>query len=156
MVFQPMLELLGYLRAIGFKTFIASGGGVEFMRAFAEITYGVPPEQVIGSSGKLKFEMRNSGPVLIKLLEIDVVDDNVKKPAAFRNILAAARSRRSAIPTVTWRCCNGRPPERARASRCLSTTMMQLGNGPMIATRPSGSSTRHSMRPMQKAGRLSI
>jgi hypothetical protein len=84
MVFQPMLELLGYLGANGFKTFIASGGGVEFMRAFAEITYGVPPEHVIGSSGKLKFEMRNSGPVLIKLLEIDVVDDNVKKPAAIQ------------------------------------------------------------------------
>jgi haloacid dehalogenase-like hydrolase len=84
MVFQPMLELLGFLRANGFKTFIVSGGGVEFMRAFAEITYGVPPEQVIGSSGKLKFEMRDSGPVLIKLLQIDVVDDNVEKPAAIQ------------------------------------------------------------------------
>ena len=57
MVFQPMLEPLAYLRANGFKTFIVSGGGIEFMRAFAEVTYGVPPEQVIGSSGKLKFEM---------------------------------------------------------------------------------------------------
>jgi hypothetical protein len=84
MVFQPMLELLGYLRVNGFKTFIVSGGGVEFMRAFAEITYGVPPEQVIGSSGKLKFEMRDSGPVLIKLPQIEVVDDNVEKPAAIQ------------------------------------------------------------------------
>jgi phosphoglycolate phosphatase-like HAD superfamily hydrolase len=65
MVFQPMLELLTYLRANGFKTFIVSGGGIEFMRAFAEITYGVPPEQVIGSSGKLKFEMKNGKPVLL-------------------------------------------------------------------------------------------
>jgi phosphoglycolate phosphatase-like HAD superfamily hydrolase len=64
MVFHPMLELLAYLRANGFKTFIVSGGGVEFMRAFAEITYGVPPEHVIGSSGKLKFEMRDGEPVL--------------------------------------------------------------------------------------------
>ena len=84
MVFQPMLELLTYLRANGFKTFIVSGGGIEFMRAFAEKTYGVPPEQVIGSSGKLKFEMRNGEPVLIKLPELDFVNDNVGKPAAIQ------------------------------------------------------------------------
>jgi len=84
MVFHPMLELLAYLRANGFKTFIVSGGGVEFMRAFAEITYGVPPEHVIGSSGKLKFEMRDGEPVLVKLHEIDVVNDNVEKPAAIQ------------------------------------------------------------------------
>jgi phosphoserine phosphatase len=83
MVFQPMLELLAYLRANGFKTFIVSGGGVEFMRAFAEVTYGVPPEQVIGSSGKLKFEMRDDGPVLTKLGDF-FVDDNVEKPAAIQ------------------------------------------------------------------------
>jgi phosphoglycolate phosphatase-like HAD superfamily hydrolase len=84
MVFQPMLELLTYLRVNGFKTFIVSGGGNEFMRAFAEMTYGVPPEQVIGSSGKLKFEMRNGKPVLIKLPEIDFINDNVGKPAAIQ------------------------------------------------------------------------
>jgi len=84
MVFQPMLELLAYLRANGFKTFIVSGGGNEFMRAFAEITYGVPPEQVIGSSVKVKFEMRNGKPVLIKLPEIDFINDNVGKPAAIQ------------------------------------------------------------------------
>ena len=84
MVFQPMLELLTYLRANGFKTFIVSGGGTEFLRAFAEITYGVPPEQVIGSSGKLKFEIRNGKPVLIKLPEIDFIDDSVGKPAAIQ------------------------------------------------------------------------
>jgi hypothetical protein len=74
--------LLTYLRANGFKTFIVSGGGIEFMRAFAEITYGVPPEQVIGSSGKLKFEMHDGKPVLIKLPEMDFVNDNAGKPAA--------------------------------------------------------------------------
>jgi phosphoserine phosphatase len=84
MVFQPMIELLAYLRDNGFKTFIVSGGGIEFMRTFAEITYGVPPEQVIGSSGKLKYEMRDGEPVLTKLLEIDVYDDNVEKPAAIQ------------------------------------------------------------------------
>jgi phosphoglycolate phosphatase-like HAD superfamily hydrolase len=85
MVFQPMLELLTYLRANGFKTFIVSGGGIEFIRTFAEITYGVPPEQVIGSSGKLKFEMRDGEPVLTKLQEIAIIDDNVEKPAAIQN-----------------------------------------------------------------------
>jgi len=84
MVFQPMLELLTYLRTNGFKTFIVSGGGIEFMRGFAEMTYGVPPEQVIGSSGKLAFEMRDGNPVLTKLLEIDFVNDNAGKPAGIQ------------------------------------------------------------------------
>ena len=66
MVFQPMLELLAYLRANGFKTFIVSGGGVEFMRPWVEKVYGIPPEQVVGSSGVIKFEMRPAGPVLLK------------------------------------------------------------------------------------------
>jgi phosphoglycolate phosphatase-like HAD superfamily hydrolase len=85
MVFQPMLELLAYLRANGFKTFIVSGGGIEFMRAFAEIAYGVPPEQVIGSSGKLQFELRESRPVLLKLGEVAVIDDKSEKPAVIQN-----------------------------------------------------------------------
>jgi phosphoserine phosphatase len=87
MVFQPMLELLTYLRTKGFKTFIVSGGGIEFMRAFAEVTYGVPPEQVIGSSGKLKFEIRDGQPVLSKLPEIELVNDNVEKPAAIQKFI---------------------------------------------------------------------
>ena len=87
MVFQPMLELLAYLRANGFKTFIVSGGGIEFMQAFAEVTYGVPPEQVIGSSGKLKFEMRDGQPTLTKLPEIELVNDNVEKPAAIQKFI---------------------------------------------------------------------
>jgi phosphoglycolate phosphatase-like HAD superfamily hydrolase len=87
MVFQPMLELLTYLRANGFKTFIVSGGGIEFMRAFAEVTYGVPPEQVIGSSGRLKFEMRDGQPALRKLPEIELVNDNVEKPAAIQKFI---------------------------------------------------------------------
>jgi hypothetical protein len=84
MVYQPMLELLAYLRANGFKTFILSGGGVEFIRTFAEVTYGVPPEQVIGSSGKLKFDMRDGAPVLTKLPVLELVDDNIEKPAAIQ------------------------------------------------------------------------
>ena len=66
MVFQPMLELLEYLRANGFKTFIVSGGGVEFMRPWTERVYGIPPEQVVGSRAKVKYEVRNGTPVLVR------------------------------------------------------------------------------------------
>src|SRR6185369_11657793 len=80
MAYQPMLELLAYLRANGFKTFIVSGGGVEFIRAFAEKVYGIPPEQVVGSTGKEKLEMRDGKPVLTKLPEVMLVNDGPGKP----------------------------------------------------------------------------
>jgi phosphoglycolate phosphatase-like HAD superfamily hydrolase len=80
LVYQPMLELLDYLRANGFKTFIVSGGGVEFMRTFADKTYGIPPEQVIGSAGVTKFEMWDASPVLIKMPKVLFVDDGPGKP----------------------------------------------------------------------------
>jgi len=81
-IFQPMLELLAFLRANLFKTFIVSGGGVEFMRVFAERVYGIPPEQVIGSSIVTKFEMVDGVPVLTRLPELNFMDDNVGKPEA--------------------------------------------------------------------------
>jgi phosphoglycolate phosphatase-like HAD superfamily hydrolase len=87
MTFQPMLEVLAYLRANGFKTFIVSGGGVEFMRAFAEEAYGIPRDQVIGSQGKLKYELRDGVPVLVKLPEIQFVDDKEGKPAAIQTCI---------------------------------------------------------------------
>jgi hypothetical protein len=80
MVYQPMLELLAYLRANGFKTFIVSGGGIEFMRPWTERVYGIPPEQVVGSSIKTKFEMRDGAPVLVRLPELNFIDDKVGKP----------------------------------------------------------------------------
>jgi hypothetical protein len=80
MVYQPMLELLAYLRANGFKTFIVSGGGIEFMRPWTESVYGVPPEQVVGSSVKTRFEMRDGEPVLARLPELDFNDDKGGKP----------------------------------------------------------------------------
>jgi phosphoglycolate phosphatase-like HAD superfamily hydrolase len=80
MVYQPMLELLAYLRANGFKTFIVSGGGIEFMRAWAEPVYGIPPEQIIGSSVKTKFELRDGKPVLVRLPELNFNDDKGGKP----------------------------------------------------------------------------
>jgi hypothetical protein len=85
MVYQPMLELLAYLRANGFKTFIVSGGGIEFMRPWTEKVYGIPPEQVVGSSGKLKFELRDGTPVLVKLPEIDLIDDKEGKPVGIQS-----------------------------------------------------------------------
>ncbi len=87
MVYQPMLELLAYLRANGFKTYIVSGGGVEFMRPWAERVYGIPPEQVIGSRGKLKFELRDGQPVLVKLPEADHVDDGPGKPVGIQQMI---------------------------------------------------------------------
>jgi phosphoserine phosphatase len=80
MTYQPMLEVLAYLRANGFKNFIVSGGGIEFMRPWAEATYGVPPEQVIGSSMKTKFEMRDGQPVLVRLPQLNFNDDKADKP----------------------------------------------------------------------------
>jgi phosphoglycolate phosphatase-like HAD superfamily hydrolase len=85
MVYQPMLELLAYLRANGFKTFIVSGGGIEFMRPWTERVYGIPPEQVVGSSGKLKFEMRDGTPVLVKLPEVELIDDKEGKPVGIQS-----------------------------------------------------------------------
>ena len=80
MVYQPMLEVLAYLRANGFKTFIVSGGGIEFMRPWAERVYGIPPEQVVGSSVKTRFEMRNGKPVLVRLPDLNFNDDKGDKP----------------------------------------------------------------------------
>jgi phosphoglycolate phosphatase-like HAD superfamily hydrolase len=87
MVYQPMLEVLAYLRANGFKTYITSGGGVEFMRPWVEKTYGIPPEQVVGSRVKVKYEVRNGTPVLARLAEIDLVDDGPGKPVGIHQVI---------------------------------------------------------------------
>jgi hypothetical protein len=80
MTYEPMLELLAYLRANGFKNFIVSGGGIEFMRPWAERVYGIPPEQVVGSSIKSKFELRDGKPVLVRLPQLNFIDDKADKP----------------------------------------------------------------------------
>ena len=87
LVYQPMSELLAYLRANGFKTFVVSGGGVEFMRVFASEAYGIPPDQIVGSMGKLKYEMQNGKPVLIKLPEVLFIDDKAGKPEGIQNFI---------------------------------------------------------------------
>jgi phosphoserine phosphatase len=80
LVYQPMLEVLTYMRANGFKTFIVSGGGIEFIRAFAEKSYGIPPDQIVGSSIVTKFERRDGRPTLFRLPEVNFVDDGPGKP----------------------------------------------------------------------------
>jgi len=87
MVFQPMLELLAYLRANGFKTFIVSGGSIGFMRPWVEGVYGIPPEQVVGSSIKIKFEMCNGKPVLVRLPELDFFNDKAGKPVGIHKFI---------------------------------------------------------------------
>jgi hypothetical protein len=84
MVYQPMLEVLAYLRANGFKTFIVSGGGIEFMRPWTEKVYGVPPEQVVGSSIKTKFELRDGKPVIVRLPDLNFIDDKAGKPVCIQ------------------------------------------------------------------------
>jgi len=85
MVYQPMLELLSYLRTNDFKTFIVSGGGIEFMRPWTEAVYGIPPEQVVGSSIQTKFEIRGDEPVLVRQPKLNFIDDKEGKPVGINN-----------------------------------------------------------------------
>ncbi len=87
LVYQPMVELLAFLRTHGFKTFIVSGGGIEFMRVCAEPLYGVPPEQVIGSSNKTEFGWRDGRPVILRLPELHFFNDKAGKPAAIQHYI---------------------------------------------------------------------
>ena len=87
LAFQPMLELLAYLRANDFKTYIVSGGGIEFMRPMTEAVYGVPPEQVIGSSIKTQYEIKDGKPVLIRLPKIDFINDKTGKPVGINQYI---------------------------------------------------------------------
>jgi phosphoglycolate phosphatase-like HAD superfamily hydrolase len=87
LVYQPMLELLGYLRANGFKTYIVSGGGVEFMRVFAERVYGIPPEQVVGSTIVTEFRVKDGEPVLLRQPRLDFIDDKEGKPVAINKFI---------------------------------------------------------------------
>jgi len=114
MVYQPMLELLAYLRASGFKTYIVSGGGIEFMRPWSERVYGVPPEQVIGSSIQTKFELRDGKPVLVRLPEINFIDDGPGKPVGIqmhigRRPLAAFGNSDGDLQMLQWTAAGAGP-----------------------------------------------
>jgi phosphoglycolate phosphatase-like HAD superfamily hydrolase len=152
MVYQPMLELLAYLRANGFKTFIVSGGGIDFMRVFSERVYGIPPEQVVGSSGKLSFELRDGKPRLMKLPELDFNDDKVGKPVAIqmhigRHPIAAFGNSDGDLQMLEWA---RQGPASALLSSC--TTPMPNGNGRMTESPLSANSTWRSTPPWPKAG----
>jgi phosphoglycolate phosphatase-like HAD superfamily hydrolase len=109
MVYQPMLELLGYLRANGFKTFIVTGGGVEFIRVFSEGVYGIPPEQIVGSTGRQEFDISDGKPVIVKLPEVDFVDDGPGKPVGIqrfigRRPIAAFGNSDGDLQMLQWTC----------------------------------------------------
>jgi phosphoglycolate phosphatase-like HAD superfamily hydrolase len=87
LAYQPMLEILAYLRANGFKTYIVSGGGIEFMRPMTEAVYGIPPEQVIGSSIETKYEMKDGKPVLMRLPKVHFIDDKAGKPVGINEFI---------------------------------------------------------------------
>jgi phosphoglycolate phosphatase-like HAD superfamily hydrolase len=109
LAYRPMRELLAYLRANGFKTYIVSGGGIEFMRPWVEQVYGIPPEQVVGSSIKTKFELRDGRPVLVRLPEVDFVDDQAGKPVGIhkfigRRPIAAFGNSDGDLEMLQWTC----------------------------------------------------
>ncbi|MBX4864484.1 haloacid dehalogenase-like hydrolase [Rhizobium sophorae] len=114
LVYQPMVELLAYLRANGFKTFIVSGGGIEFMRPWAEKVYGVPPEQVIGSSIKTEFRMQDNTPTLYRLPEVNFIDDKAGKPVGInqqigRRPIAAFGNSDGDLQMLQWTTMAGAP-----------------------------------------------
>ncbi|MGO7275998.1 HAD family hydrolase [Rhizobium ruizarguesonis] len=114
LVYQPMVELLAYLRANGFKTFIVSGGGIEFMRPWAEKVYGVPPEQVIGSSIKTEFRMQDDTPTLYRLPEVNFIDDKAGKPVGInqqigRRPIAAFGNSDGDLEMLQWTTMAGAP-----------------------------------------------
>jgi hypothetical protein len=109
MVYQPMLELLAYLRGHGFKTYIVSGGGIEFMRPWTEKVYGIPPEQVVGSSGGLQYELRDGKPVIVKLPSVVLIDDKEGKPVGIqrhigRRPIAAFGNSDGDLQMLQWTC----------------------------------------------------
>ena len=114
LIYQPMVELLDYLRANGFKTFIVSGGGIEFMRPWVEQAYGIPPEQVVGSSGVVTFDLNGDKPVLKKEAKIEFVDDGPGKPVGINRFIGrrpvfAAGNSDGDLQMLQWTTLNDGP-----------------------------------------------
>jgi hypothetical protein len=156
MAYLPMLELLAYLRGHDFKTYIVSGGGVEFMRPWTEKVYGVPPKQVIGSSIKTRFDKRAGKPVLVRLPDSSSSTMGRASRSPSKSSLAAAPFSRSVIPTAICRCSSGPLPAPGPGSWAWSITPMPHANGLTTARRNSASSARRSKRHGQTTGRWSI
>ena len=130
LVYAPMLEVMRYLRANGYRTYIVTGGGQEFVRAFAESVYGVPPEQVIGTMLKVDYAVLNGVPTMTNAPALFFNDDKAGKPVGINMVIGRRARPRSATPTATSRCSNGPPAAPARGSACSCCT-----------TTPSGAST---------------
>jgi len=135
MVYQPMLELLAYLRANGFKSYIVSGGGIEFMRPWTERVYGIPPEQVVGSSIKTKFEMRNGQPVLVRLPEVNFVDDKAGKPVGINQHIGRRPIAAFGNSDGDLQMLNGPQPGKVHDICSSYIIPTQSGSGPMIESR---------------------
>jgi len=156
LVYQPMLELLAYLGANGFKSFIVSGGGIEFMRPWTEKVYGIPPEQVVGSSGVTEFEMGSDGkPVLRKLAKVEFVNDGPGKPVAINRFIGrrpifAFGNSDGDLQMLQWTDAGG-----GARFMGLVPTPTPSANTPTTADRNSAVSTRRSTRPPPGAGRSS-
>ena len=156
LIYQPMLELLAYLRANGFKTFIVSAGGVEFMRPWTEKVYGIPPEQVVGSSGVVKLQMDAGGkPSLLKTPKIEFVDEGPGKPVGINRFIGrrpifAFGNSDGDLQMLQWT-----RPAQVPALPELFITPMRSANTPMIGSRRSASSTRRWMKAGQRAGQSS-
>lgn len=108
MVYQPKLELLNYLRANDFKTFIVSGGGIEFMRPWTERVYGIPPEQVVGSSIRTQYEVRDGEPVLARIPELNFIDDKAGKPVGINQHIGRLSRGLDEGPRRGWTIVNMR------------------------------------------------
>ena len=140
MVYQPMREVLDYLRRNGFKTYIVSGGGVEFMRPWVNRVYGIPPEQVVGSRIRMKDQVRNGVPVIVRLAAIDLVDDKAGKPVGIQQVIGRRPRSRSATPMAISRCSSG-PPRTGAASwrdRSSHGRRARVGLRPRVAYRTPG------------------
>ncbi len=150
-IFQPMLELLAYLRANGFKTFVVSGGGVEFMRVCAEKVYVIPPEQVIGSSIVTKFEMLEGVPVLTRLPQLEFMDDNVGKPVGINKHIGRGPIAAFGNCDGDLQMSHGPPLARVLHLPCSSTTRTPRASMPMRRV-PWANSTLLYLKPKRKVG----
>jgi hypothetical protein len=145
MVYQPMLELLALLHRSGFSCWIFSGGGTDFMRAFASEVYGLPPHRVIGSVGGTEFRIGPAGPELVKTA-IQVINDGPQSRPRSTPTSGSGRSWRPGTPTGTWLCSSGPPPARTGACSWSCGTPTPGGNTPMTVI-PSWAAAPGSFTP---------
>jgi phosphoglycolate phosphatase-like HAD superfamily hydrolase len=132
LVYQPMLEVLSYLRDNTYKTYIVTGGGQDFVRVYADKVYGIPPEQVVGTAGGTKFAYASDGkPYLTKKPKLILNDNNAGKPEGIHLMIGRRPTRHSATPLATGRCWSGPALARARVSRCWFCTTTPSANTPM-------------------------